>query len=1114
MTPRFLLFCWMLFLCPLVGLAQTKVLDSRADAAAKAARDGYYDTADGLYSDYISLFRQLGLQKNYRYSEILAYLARRAMQKGNTDQAISLQKEVVEVKRTAADCNFTQWASAISDLASFYSAKGDYTHAIETGQTALNMLREKLGEKHNTYNIVLANQAAYYAARGGQSDYETAVSLGEIAIKNLKKGTPEYASTLNALVVYYSLIGDRANARRVSEKAQKEVQKRLKTDGIHYATVLNNQAVQLVNAGNYEDAIEFAKQAKEGFEQANGTMTYAYAKLLNNMATLYSHQHNYKGAIELLETALPVFEQIVDKQHPDYLRCISDLSAAYKADGNLDKADELANESNYYGSESIEDNTKYAMSLSKQAAIFASNGNYQRAIEHEQKAYDIFQKRNDTNNMAMSLGHLATYWAGDDHLDKAYETAQRSLDIFQNDKKNNIYYAQALNNTALLYYHGEKYQTATQYGMEAQQIYEHIGDTANVIYARILANNALFSYVNEQLDSAIEKAQKALDIQTRILGNDHPDLIPLLYNLAVYHNKVGKMTEAEQKYMQALSLQSHSVRTNFLHLTSQEREKYWNQKNYLFKYAPMFAYQDPQNAEMTTMAYNALLFQKGILLNSDIDFRSLIKASGDKELYQKYARLEELQHQLANYHKQPSQTSGLSKDINNEIYQLERILVRDCKEYGSFTENLNIDVAHISQSLQEDEAAIEFADIYIHGRGNTYLAFLVRKGQSQPKLIRLFSDDELDELKYGGEDFIKAMQTPSGNNSIYSDVRFGQMLWQPLMSELKGVHRLYFSPTSLFHQLGIEYLPCDSLHRINDIFEIYRVSSTKILTKRNKKSSEIRSAAVYGGLNYDMSLSQMHEQHKYNYLSDNETNLMAEAEVIDINRAIDSLSLRGSVGYLPGTRHEAENVGEQLMQKDIPTKMLMGNEGTEESFKALNGQDLSILHIATHGFFIPEKDIRRKNKRLAFIDDQTENLNNPLNYSGILLSGANYVLKGGKLPEDLEDGILTANEISKIDLSKTDMVVLSACQTGVGEIREDGVFGIQRGFKKAGVRTLLMSLWNVNDEATVMMMTLFYQNLMSGLSKQESFKKAQREMRQSKYNDPFFWASFVLLDSF
>jgi tetratricopeptide (TPR) repeat protein len=1095
-----------------LGLAQNKDLNVLSDAASKAVKRGDYNTADTLYHNYVGLFRQQGIQKDYQYSEILAYLARRAMQMGKIGQAIIMQEEVIEVKATAPDCNFTQWASAISDLASFYSAKGDYTQAIETGQKALDMLGKKLGEKHHTYNIALANLAAYYEARGRQGDYETAVSLGEKAVKNIKKETPEYASTLNALVVYYSQIGDFDKAKSVSEVAMKEVQKRLKADGIHYATILNNQSVKLANAGNYDEAIKFALRAKECFEQIDGTQTHVYAKLLNNMATFYFHQHDYKTATELLEMSLPIYERTVNRQHPDYLRCLSDLSAAYVADGNLDKADELANESdNIHELIKDEDNTKYAMSLSKQADIFASNGNYQRAIDNGQKAFEIFQKRNDKDNMAMSLSKLATYWANDGKLDKAYEIAQRSLDFFQEDNEESTYYAQVLNNALLLYYQGGDYQTATKYGLKAQHIYEHIGDTGNIIYARILANNAMLSFVNNQLEPAIEMAQKALDIQVGILGSEHPDLVPLLYNLAIYHIKASNTKEARQKYMQALSLQSEDVRTNFLHLTSQERERYWNRKNYIFKNAPLIAYQDTLDQRMATMAYNALLFRKGILLNSDIDFRSIIKASGNHDLYQRYNKLEELQKQLASYYNQPSHIRGLSKQIKNEIYQLERTLVRDCKEYGSFTSDLEINVDDVIQGLQEDEAAIEFADIYLEGRGVTYLAFLIRKGLTHPKMIRLFSEDELLNLKYGATSLFKAMQTQSGIDSIYSDVRFGRMLWEPIINELdSSINKLYFSPTSLFYQLGIEYLPCDTLAtHINDKFDVYRLSSTKMLTKRSLKSPAIHSAAVYGGLYYDMSLSQLQEQH--HLLADRDGNLSAEIGSTDRSRAIDSLSLRGSVGYLPGTLHEADSIGEQLMQKGIPTKMMIGYEGTEESFKALDGQDMSIIHIATHGFYIPENDVRRHNRRLVFLDNQAENISNPLNYSGLLFSGANYVLKGGKQQDGVEDGILTANEIAQMDLNKTDLVVLSACQTGVGEIREDGVFGIQRGFKKAGVHSLLMSLWNVDDKGTVMMMTRFYQYLTDGYTKNKALQYAQKEMQHNGFSS-FYWASFVLLD--
>lgn len=1108
------LYCTLvLLLFAVTSLAQNKELNKLADAAAKASKKDLFSTADSLYYEYVKLFREQQLEKNYQYSEILIYLARRAAKKGRIDEAITLQREVVEVRSTAQDCTFTQWASAISDLASFYSQKGNYTQAIETGQEAMGMLKRKLGANHQFYNIALANQASFYAARGQEGDYQMATSLGEAAVKNLKKGTQEYASALNALVVYYTQAGDLYNASKISAKAIEEAKKHLEEDGIGYAAVFNSQAIQLAKLGNYEDAIEYERMARFGFE-ISGVRNLPYGKILNNLATFLNHQQQYEEAIELLEQARTVIEKAVGKNHPDYLRCMGDLSTTYRISGNLEKADELANESSAVSqSLNSSENIKYAKSLSNQAAVFASNGNYLRAIEHEQKAYNIFKNRNDKFNMAQSLGHLATFLSNDGRREQAFETAKKGLDIFASQKDTSVYYAQALNNTAILYFNAEQYQMATIYGEKARRIYEQLGDTATAIFARILANNALFAFVNDRLDEAVATAQQALELQTRILRDDHPDHVPLLYNLAVYESKAGLKKEAEQHYSLAMKLQSNQVRTDFLHLTSQEREKFWNRKSYIFRYAPMLAYQDPDNQAMATMAYNALLFSKGILLNSDIDFRNLIKATNNQILLNKYNRLEELQKQLEGYYRLPAEKRDIDIDqIQREIYDLERVLVRDCKEYGNFTKNLNIDTKGISESLHDDEIAIEFAETHINGRGTTYLAFLLKKGQPEPKMMRLFSDDELSEIKYDNLDFLRAVQIQSGIDSIYTDKRFGQMLWQPLMKEMAGIKKIYFSPTSLFYQLGIEYLPCDSVHRINDLYEVYRVSSTKQLAMRGDAKFAITSATVYGGLNYDMDVSELQEQ-KTNHSTGNLDNLLAMADV-DMSRAIDSLTLRGSVGYLPGTLHEAESVGEQLMQNDIATTMLLGNEGTEETFKALSGHNISILHIATHGFYFSEQELKRRNRRLLFLNEQTDNLGNPLNYSGILLSGANYVLKGGKLPNDLEDGILTANEIAQLDLSNTDMVVLSACQTGVGEIRDDGVFGIQRGFKKAGVNSLLMSLWSVSDEATDMMMTLFYQNLIAGQSKREAFQNAQKALQDNRFSAPFFWASFILLDGF
>lgn len=1113
----------LLALCFACAQAQKRELGQLEDAAVKAMKRGQWAQADSLFGAYHAAFAASGRQKDFHYTEVLGQMVQVTVQRGQIDSAIALQTELVDVRRTAPDCIYAQAASAVSDLAGLYARKADYDHAVATGQEGAEMLALAFGSKHNFYCIALSNLASYYFARGRVGDAEQAVTLAELAFQHIKKGTREYATLLDALVVYYSQTGQQQKANQMAAKALKEARKRLKEDGASYATTLNNQSIRLARAGNYEEAIRYGQEARRIFEESGTANSLAYTRTLTNLATFFSHLQRYHDATLLLETALPIIEQNVGRQHPDYVRCMSDLSSAYRASGNLEKAGELAHESDQLGRTiGAQDTHKYGKALSKQAATFASNGNYQRAIEQEHKALDVFRQRHDSTSMATSLGALATYYSAAGYQLEAFSTAAAALSIFEQRGLRNQYYAQALNATAILYYNNHKMADATNYGHRAKHVYDQLGDTANAFYARIMANVALFTFMADSTDAAIVLATRALDLHRRLLGDDHPDNILQLYNLSVYLSKAGRRSEAQAYYRQVISLLTEQVRINFLHLTSDEREKFWMQKSYLFKFAPMLAYLDRDNGDMATQAYNAQLFTKGILLNSDIDFRNLLRRSGDERLLAKYNQLDDLQHQLEAYYRLPAQErdDGFAQ-AKERVYQLERDLVRGCKEYGSFTERLSVDATQIAASLAPEEAAIEFASINLEGLGTTYLALLLRKDEAHPQLIRLFSDYDLSQLTYDGANFFDAKATERGISSIYNDPRFGRMVWQPLMQHLQGISRIYFSPTDLFYQIGIEYLPCDAESRIADHYQVFRLSSTKSLVDR-QAHQPISSAVVFGGLNYNMNQQQLVAQHQAmmreaSYVAAIEQwTAQAQSQRPDTvtrGRAIGSLAERGSMNYLPGTLAEARSVAALLQQHNISTDVYMGREGTEEAFKALNGRHRSLIHIATHGFSMPTKGKNRHTEQLLFIDDENDNLDNVLNYSGLLMAGSNYTLNGGQLPPDVEDGVLTAHEIAQIDLSQTQLVVLSACQTGLGEIRDDGVFGIQRGFKKAGSRALLMSLWSISDEGTALMMTRFYEQLTAGLSPNDAFLQAQRSMRSHpKFNQPYFWASFVLLD--
>lgn len=230
-------------------------------------------------------------------------------------------------------------------------------------------------------------------------------------------------------------------------------------------------------------------------------------------------------------------------------------------------------------------------------------------------------------------------------------------------------------------------------------------------------------------------------------------------------------------------------------------------------------------------------------------------------------------------------------------------------------------------------------------------------------------------------------------------------------------------------------------------------------------------------------------------------------------RGFDGSITRKGWDYLPGTLEEVKQISSIISKNKISCDVFTSGKGNEESFKALSGNNFGLLHIATHGFYMTASQAQKNDYFVSnpFALQNAEAGVSPLQRSGLLLAGANKAWKGEIVPEGVEDGILTAAEIASLDLNSCDVVVLSACETGLGEITDDGVLGLQRAFKNAGVNTIVMSLWEVDDRATSLMMQTFYRNLIRGKSKRVSFTAAQDEVRK-KYSDPRYWAAFIMLD--
>lgn len=447
----------------------------------------------------------------------------------------------------------------------------------------------------------------------------------------------------------------------------------------------------------------------------------------------------------------------------------------------------------------------------------------------------------------------------------------------------------------------------------------------------------------------------------------------------------------------------------------------------------------------------------------------------------------------------------LRKAITNDTYK------KGANEdtFLSFCEKIHDAYHDLNKMMSKDDIVIEFISFPCSHRYDNhhdqYSLLYFKKGDKWPHYIPLFTTKDI------------ALYKNSHNGStewIYD------LLWEPMRMELDGIRNIFISPAGFLNSIPFEYLLNREGEQMSDIYNIYRVSSALKLLDTRIDTLKSKNAVIYGGLNYDVDYREL-------------TQLISHQDMKEkpsLSRGLsDSLIARGGFDFLKNTNEEAEAISNILKRNGYLSILYNGNIGTEESIKSFSGHDIGIVHLATHGMYIPDTEVKywKGLNNFQFIQEEhyleSDSLNsfeiakedNILTRSFLVMSGGNLLAHRTERPVWMDDEILTAQEISELDLSGVDLVVLSACQTGLGDLSNEGVLGLQRGFKKAGANTILMSLDKVDDEATKILMVEFYKNLMAGESKHQSLKDAQRYLRQvdnGKYDDPKYWASFILLD--
>ena len=521
------------------------------------------------------------------------------------------------------------------------------------------------------------------------------------------------------------------------------------------------------------------------------------------------------------------------------------------------------------------------------------------------------------------------------------------------------------------------------------------------------------------------------------------------------------------------------AQTLLFQMSESERESFWKShgdvKNLVFSLK--------ETQAKPSFLYDYALLYKGLLLNSTTQIGNIVMKANDEELNALYGRYLVLS--------QEKEKEGRSQET---LDALEHQILSRCRILG-YSINESYYVSDVSAALGDKSVAIEFVDYeQLEAAADKegeikYVALVQKKGWDAPKLIPLCTAKELEKALAGKH---KAYE----GNSLYN------LIWKPLEAQLGDATEVYYSPSGLIHQIALEAIPYSKGKILSDRYSLVRLSSTRELCNQSNTISPYTTSVVYGGLQYSLSDEDM--------VSNSQLYTYRSAPVSDdyLSRGGDNAS---PWRFLPGTRAEAEAVSGLLSSSNISSTLFTGAAGNEESFKSLSGQAPSILHIATHGFYLQNKDFATSSTAGNDVRGQLQVQKSALKRSGLIMSGANPAWTEGRLLPNVEDGILTAEEISRLDLRNTSLAIISACDSGLGEINNDGVEGLQRAFKAAGVNTLVVTLWKVDDAATELMMTEFYKNLTGGHPRREAFDMARASVKK-KYPEPYYWAPFVMID--
>ncbi len=826
------------------------------------------------------------------------------------------------------------------------------------------------------------------------------------------------------------------------------------------------------------------------------------------LGVIYFFDNRYDKALScFLETKKSLDQNVTEDEtfYANYSTTLNNIGNSYRLLNDYKESLYYFVQASEFDKEkSGEESLPFAYSNLFLGHYYRDIGDLEKALIFYQKCFDIRSKllRPDDFLMAeINICIFQNYLALDyikeasefsttakKTMDETYGSAYRDWSVFYGAlsllelKKGNIELAENYSKAA---FEDQKYKKSYRQYRLLSRIEQEKGDLKMAL-----------QYANEASDKAREESNAK-------------ELVDFNNTLASIYTKTKNKDEIGIWTKEAFPIVSNFL-DNTIYLSEFEKEKIirkdlQNIINLVHTY--QYSLTTASSSNYDTKHLELITLIKSYNLNSEIHKRKYLQSITDEGALQKYDEMESLKELRGRMYTNSKHNLEKLEELNFRIESLEKELFVNISGFGDF--NNQPSISQLQKSLSENQAIVEFYhfnDLFDENKKDSYGAYILTRN-SNPVMVPLFKESEIAAvLNYQNNN--ADGKNLKFINEVYGSIDRGlvkeiktikslyDLIWRPLEVKLKDKTEIYYSSSGFLSRINLNAIAIDDENILADKYDMTNLlNSNSIIIK----PEQIYTGQAYllGGIEYE--------------LSEKITSISNQNKKEETYSDIEIASRGGKWIPLNASLKEIEFASEKLKAKGFEVEMRKSDTATEEDFKKIgvNKKSPRIIHIATHGYFFSDpKQSKASNDKLIFkVSEQ------PLLRSGLILSGGNHVWEGNNPISGKEDGILTAYEISNMNLSNTELVVLSACETGLGDIKgSEGVYGLQRAFKMAGAKYIIMSLWSVPDKQTSEFMKAFYTNWQDNqMTIRDAFNKTQLEMRE-RFISPYNWAGFVLIE--